>query len=42
MQRIVGSFASAARRVKEVILNGVEIHGGTGYLLVQFLLIRPL
>ena len=34
---IVEAFASATRRVKEAGFDGVEIHGGTGYLLVQFL-----
>jgi 2,4-dienoyl-CoA reductase-like NADH-dependent reductase (Old Yellow Enzyme family) len=35
--RIVEAFAEGAGRVKEAGFDGVEIHGGTGYLLVQFL-----
>jgi len=34
--RIVEAFAAAAGRGKEAGFDGVEIHGGTGYLLVQF------
>lgn len=37
IHRIVGAYASSARRVKEAGFDGVEIHGGTGYLIVQFL-----
>ncbi len=37
IDRVVGAFASAARRVKDAGFDGVELHGGTGYLLVQFL-----
>lgn len=33
----VDAYASGARRVKESGFDGVEIHGGTGYLIVQFL-----
>lgn len=34
---LVQAYADAAVRVKEAGFDGVEIHGGTGYLLVQFL-----
>jgi 2,4-dienoyl-CoA reductase-like NADH-dependent reductase (Old Yellow Enzyme family) len=34
---IVRAFADASRRVKEAGFDGVELHGGTGYLLSQFL-----
>lgn len=34
---LVKAFAEAARRVKESGFDGVEIHGGHGYLLSQFL-----
>ena len=37
IRRTVNSFASAALRVKKAGFDGVEIHSGTGYLLVQFL-----
>ena len=37
LENMVTAYASAARRVKEAGFDGVEIHGGTGYLLVQFL-----
>ena len=37
IDRIVQAYAKSARRVKEAGFDGVEIHGGTGYLLVQFL-----
>ncbi|MBW1937074.1 MAG: NADH:flavin oxidoreductase [Deltaproteobacteria bacterium] len=33
----IESFAKAAKRIKEAGFDGVELHGGTGYLLVQFL-----
>ena len=36
IKRIVRAFADAARRVKEAGFDGVELHGGTGYLLAQF------
>lgn len=31
------AYADSARRVKDAGFDGVELHGGTGYLLVQFL-----
>jgi 2,4-dienoyl-CoA reductase-like NADH-dependent reductase (Old Yellow Enzyme family) len=37
IDRIVEAYAASARRVKEAGFDGVEIHGGTGYLIVQFL-----
>jgi NADPH2 dehydrogenase len=37
MQSIAGKFADAARRVKEAGFDMVELHGGTGYLLAQFI-----
>ncbi len=37
METIIKSYADAAARVKEAGFDGVELHGGTGYLLVQFL-----
>jgi 2,4-dienoyl-CoA reductase (NADPH2) len=37
IHRTVEAFADGAKRVKEAGFDGVEIHGGTGYLIVQFL-----
>ncbi len=37
IETIIRSYADAATRVKEAGFDGVELHGGTGYLLVQFL-----
>ena len=34
---VIDFYAKAAKRIKEAGFDGVEIHGGTGYLLVQFL-----
>jgi NADPH2 dehydrogenase len=34
---IAGQFAAAARRVKQAGFDMVELHGGTGYLLAEFL-----
>ena len=37
IKETTASFAAAAKRVKEAGFDGVEIHGGTSYLIVQFL-----
>ncbi|VBB48541.1 Flavin oxidoreductase/NADH oxidase NADH [uncultured Desulfatiglans sp.] len=37
IEQVVRAFAAGAGRVKEAGFDGVEIHGGTGYLIVQFL-----
>jgi len=37
IDRMIGAYGAAAGRVKAAGFDGVEIHGGTGYLLVQFL-----
>jgi 2,4-dienoyl-CoA reductase-like NADH-dependent reductase (Old Yellow Enzyme family) len=34
--RVVRAYEGGAKRVKDAGFDGVEIHGGTGYLLVQF------
>ena len=40
IESTVEAFAAAAKRVKKAGFDGVEIHGGTSYLLVQFLSAR--
>ncbi|MCG9789297.1 alkene reductase [Vibrio mediterranei] len=37
IQRVVNDFATAAKRAVEAGFDGVEIHGGNGYLIDQFL-----
>jgi 2,4-dienoyl-CoA reductase-like NADH-dependent reductase (Old Yellow Enzyme family) len=37
IDQTVQSYAAAAKRVKEAGFDGVEIHGGMAYLIVQFL-----
>ena len=37
IRRMVGAYAAAAKRVKEGMLHGVEIHGAHSYLVSQFL-----
>lgn len=37
IQYLVGKYADAARRVMEAGFDMVELHGGTGYLLAQFI-----
>jgi 2,4-dienoyl-CoA reductase-like NADH-dependent reductase (Old Yellow Enzyme family) len=37
IETVIKSYADAAARVKAAGFDGVELHGGTGYLLVQFL-----
>ena len=37
VDRVVAAFASGARRAREAGFDAVELHGGTGYLLTQFL-----
>lgn len=37
IDRVVRAFADGARRAREAGFDGVELHGGTGYLLPQFL-----
>ena len=37
INRMVRAFADAAIRVKKAGFDGVELHGGTGYLLSQFI-----
>ena len=37
IEQMVQLFAGGARNVKAAGFDGVEIHGGTGYLIVQFL-----
>ena len=37
IERVIQAYAGAPRRVKEAGFDGLDIHGGIGYLLVQFL-----
>jgi 2,4-dienoyl-CoA reductase (NADPH2) len=37
IDQVIQAYVQGALRVKEAGFDGVEIHGGTGYLLVQFL-----
>jgi len=37
IERVISAFAAGARRAREAGFDGVELHGGTGYLLTQFL-----
>jgi 2,4-dienoyl-CoA reductase (NADPH2) len=37
IDRVVAAFAAGARRAREAGFDAVELHGGTGYLLTQFL-----
>lgn len=37
IHRVIAAFAAGARRAKEAGFDAVELHGGTGYLLTQFL-----
>ena len=37
IQQLVKSFGDCARRVQSAGFDGVEIHGGHGYLIAQFM-----
>lgn len=37
IEQIIGQFGKAARRAKEAGFDGVEIHGGHGYLISEFM-----
>lgn len=37
IEQVIAAYVAGAKRVQEAGFDGVELHGGTGYLLVQFL-----
>ncbi len=37
IERVIAAYAAAAGRARDAGFDGVELHGGTGYLLTQFL-----
>lgn len=40
IERVIAAFAAGVRRAREAGFDAVELHGGTGYLLTQFLSAR--
>lgn len=37
IEQVIAAYVAGAKRVQEAGFDGVELHGGTGYLMVQFL-----